>query len=78
MAEKTAWLNWNEQGKEWVLRLWEGDGWFYEDSWKIEERGVDKDGNSLDVVCDNALCYLAGLHDEGYVIKVTIGGNYHQ
>jgi len=75
---KTAWLNWSENGQEWVLRIWEGEGWRYENSWKVEQRGEDEDGNSLDMVADSALCYLANLHDEGYEIKVTLNGNYHQ
>ena len=79
MATRTAWLNWSSRGSEWVLRLYEDEGgWRYENSWKIEERGEDEDGNSLDVVSDAALCYLANLQDDGYRLKVTLDGNYTQ
>lgn len=76
---RTAWLNWSEKGKEWVLRLYEDEGgWRYEDSWKVEERGEDEDGNSLDMICDSTLAYLANLQEEGWRIKITLNGNYTQ
>lgn len=78
MAGKTAWLNWSEKEGAWVLRLWEGDGWFFDSKWSVDYQGEDEDGNTVDLVDDSVLVAIANLQDEGYKVKVTLNGNYTQ
>lgn len=69
MERKTAWLNWEREKKDWVLRLWKDDAWEFSKSWSVKDEDVF---TGYSWVCDSILCEISHLQELGYTVQVTV------